>query len=133
MTDNITHITDTTFDEEVLKADGPVLVDYWAEWCGPCKMIAPIIEELADEYGDRLKVAKIDIDRQPCMTPPQVWYSRHPYPDAVQRMARWKPPRWEHCPNPSSKAFLDSKWSYRIMAEARSVGRSGLPSRFARR
>jgi thioredoxin 1 len=70
VTDNITHITDTSFDEEVLKADGPVLVDYWAEWCGPCKMIAPIIEEIADEYGDRLKVTKMDIDHN-MMTPQQ--------------------------------------------------------------
>ena len=70
MTHNITHITDTNFDDEVLKADGPVLVDYWAEWCGPCKMIAPIIEELAEEYGDRLKVTKMDIDHN-MMTPQQ--------------------------------------------------------------
>lgn len=62
MSDNITHVTDGTFDRDVLNADGPVLVDYWAEWCGPCKMIAPILEEIASEYGDRLKVAKLDID-----------------------------------------------------------------------
>ena len=62
MSDNITHVTDGTFDRDVLSADGPVLVDYWAEWCGPCKMIAPILEEIASEYGDRLKVTKLDID-----------------------------------------------------------------------
>lgn len=62
MSDNITHVTDGTFDRDVLNADGPVLVDYWAEWCGPCKMIAPILEEIASEYGDRLKVTKLDID-----------------------------------------------------------------------
>jgi thioredoxin 1 len=59
---NITHVTDGSFDQEVLNAEGPVLVDYWAEWCGPCKMIAPILEEIANEYQDRLKVTKMDID-----------------------------------------------------------------------
>ena len=62
MSDNITHVTDGSFESEVLRAEGPVLVDYWAEWCGPCKMIAPILEEVANEYRDRLKVAKMDID-----------------------------------------------------------------------
>ncbi|HLF30378.1 MAG TPA: thioredoxin TrxA [Xanthomonadales bacterium] len=62
MSDNITHVTDASFDQEVLQAEGPVLVDYWAEWCGPCKMIGPIVEEIANEYGGRLKVAKMDID-----------------------------------------------------------------------
>jgi len=62
VTDNITHVTDGSFDQEVLNAEGPVLVDYWAEWCGPCKMIAPIVEEIAEEYDGKLKVAKMDID-----------------------------------------------------------------------
>ncbi len=62
MSENITHVTDDSFDQEVLNASGPVLVDYWAEWCGPCKMIGPIVEEIAEEYGDRLKVTKLDID-----------------------------------------------------------------------
>jgi len=70
VSDKVTHVTDATFDAEVLSADVPVLVDYWAEWCGPCKMIAPIVDEIADEYGDRLKVAKMDIDHN-MMTPPQ--------------------------------------------------------------
>lgn len=55
-------ITDTSFDAEVLGADTPVLVDYWAEWCGPCKAVGPAVEALASDYGDRLKVAKLDID-----------------------------------------------------------------------
>ena len=62
MSEHIVYVTDDTFTDEVLKADLPVLVDYWAEWCGPCKMIAPIVEEIAEEYGDKLKVTKMDID-----------------------------------------------------------------------
>ncbi|WP_424946932.1 thioredoxin TrxA [Candidatus Spongiihabitans sp.] len=70
MSNNIVHVSDQSFEEEVLKADAPVLIDYWAEWCGPCKMIAPILEELADEYGERIKVAKLNIDDNP-ETPPK--------------------------------------------------------------
>lgn len=62
MSDNITHVSKDTFEDDVLKADRPVLVDYWAEWCGPCKMIAPILDEIAGEYGDRVKVCKVNVD-----------------------------------------------------------------------
>src|SRR4051812_21739984 len=58
----IQHVTDDTFDPEVLKSDTPVLVDYWAEWCGPCKSIAPLLDQIAQEYAGRLKVAKLNID-----------------------------------------------------------------------
>ena len=58
----IKHTSDASFDADVLKADKPVLVDYWAEWCGPCKSIAPILEEVAKDYEGRLKIAKINVD-----------------------------------------------------------------------
>jgi thioredoxin 1 len=62
MSEHIIHVTDDSFSAEVLKSTQPVLVDYWAEWCGPCKMIAPVLDEVAREYSGRLKVAKLNID-----------------------------------------------------------------------
>ena len=62
MSDSILHVTDSSFEDEVLKSEQPVILDFWAEWCGPCKMIAPILDELSEQYKDKLTVAKINID-----------------------------------------------------------------------
>ena len=61
----IVDVTDQNFELEILKSDKPVIIDFWAEWCAPCKQIAPVIKELAEKYGDRIKVAKMDIDSNP--------------------------------------------------------------------
>ena len=70
MNENIIHTSDANFQDDVINSDTPVLVDYWAEWCGPCKMIAPLLDEVASEYIDRLKICKIDVDANQ-ETPPK--------------------------------------------------------------
>ncbi|MCD9516364.1 thioredoxin TrxA [Photobacterium carnosum] len=70
MSDKIVQLTDESFDTDVVNAAGPVLVDFWAEWCGPCKMIAPILDEIADEYEGKLTIGKLNID-QNAATPPK--------------------------------------------------------------
>jgi thioredoxin 1 len=70
VSDKIVHVSDDSFESEVLQSSEPVLVDYWAEWCGPCKMIAPVLDEIAGEYEGRVKIAKLNIDDNP-NTPPR--------------------------------------------------------------
>ncbi|MEW6352820.1 MAG: thioredoxin TrxA [Pseudomonadota bacterium] len=70
MSGPIVHVSDANFETEVLKAGNPVLVDYWADWCAPCKMIAPILDEIATEYAGKVKIAKLNIDENPA-TPPR--------------------------------------------------------------
>jgi thioredoxin 1 len=70
VSESIVHVTDDSFEDEVLNSAEPVLVDYWADWCGPCKMIAPVLDEIANEYAGKVKIAKLNIDENP-NTPPR--------------------------------------------------------------
>jgi thioredoxin 1 len=70
VSERIVHVTDDSFEQGVLQSSNPVLVDYWADWCGPCKMIAPVLDEIADEYDGKVRIAKLNIDENP-NTPPR--------------------------------------------------------------
>jgi len=70
MSGKIVYVTDDSFEDDVLKSGTPVLVDYWADWCGPCKMIAPVLEEVAEQFGGKVTIAKLNIDENPT-TPPK--------------------------------------------------------------
>lgn len=70
MSERIVHVTDDSFEQDVLHSSDPVLVDYWADWCGPCKMIAPVLDQIADEYDGKIRIAKLNIDENP-NTPPR--------------------------------------------------------------
>ena len=101
MSDNIVQLTDAGFEADVIKAAGPVLVDFWAEWCGPCKMIAPILEEVATEYAGRVTIGKLNID-QNSETPPKYGIRGIP-PCCCSKTAQWRRPRLAPSPSPSSK------------------------------
>ncbi len=88
MSEHIKHVTDASFDSDVLKAGTPVLVDYWAEWCGPCKMIAPILDEVAKDYAGRVTVAKLDVDANPGTPATAHCLSRQPAFPACRRCRR---------------------------------------------
>ena len=99
--DLIKHVTDTTFEADVLQADKPVLVDYWAEWCGPCKMIAPLLDDVAKDYAGKLKVAKLNIDENQATPPkfgPPCWpgkMTRNSFAlYGVYGPRLWMPPIW---------------------------------------
>jgi len=93
VSDLITHVNDDAFEQQVLKSETPVLLDFWAEWCGPCKAMSPMLDELAKQYEGKLRIVKVNIDHNQ-QTPPHLWRARYPDPDGVQeRQGRSDPDR----------------------------------------
>ena len=104
MSDAIVYVSDATFESEVLQSNTPVLVDYWAEWCGPCKMIAPILDDVAKEYSGKLKVAKLNIDENQD-TPPK--YGIRGIPTLMLfKNGNVEVPRSVPCPKPNWRRLL---------------------------
>ncbi len=99
MSDKIIHLTDDSFDTDVLKADGLTLVDFWAEWCGPCKMIAPILDEIAEEYQGKLTVAKLNIDQNRALRRNTAFAVSQPC--CCLKTAKWRPLKLAPCPRVS--------------------------------
>ena len=100
MSEHITQITDDTFEQEVLKSDTPVLVDYWAEWCGPCKAIGPVLEDVAPDYAGKVKIVKLNIDENP-NTPPKYGIRSIPTLNESSRTERWNRRSSAPCRKPS--------------------------------
>ena len=82
MSDNLVHTNDSNFDADVINSEKPALVDFWAEWCGPCKMIAPFLDEAATEYADKMSVVKLNVDEKPEYSG-QVRHPQHSYTNAI--------------------------------------------------
>ena len=100
MSEHIKYITDASFDQDVLKSDKPVLVDFWAEWCGPCKMIAPILEEIAKDYEGKIQIAKMDVDANQAV-PAKFGMPRHSDADPVQERCARRAKGWRDGQGPA--------------------------------